>query len=97
MKNKPFEAEMDNKSFISFLDGLNSGLPEPISRGDDVFMTEDKNSPFALSQNGEPNLTKSSNREDDFFQSEEKDDPLDSFLKKDEVKPREPKKEDPPK
>ena len=96
MKNKPFEAAMDNKSFISFLDGLNSGLPKPISRGDNVFMTEDKNSPFALSQNGEPNLTKSINREDDFFKSEEKDDPLDSFLEKNEVKPTESKKEDPP-
>jgi nitrogen-specific signal transduction histidine kinase len=96
MKNKPFEAEMDNKSFISFFDGLNSGLPEPISRGDDVFMTEDKNSPLALSQNGEPNLTKLSNTEDDSSQSEDKDDLLGSFLKKDQVKPREPKKEDPP-
>jgi nitrogen-specific signal transduction histidine kinase len=47
-------------------------------------------------QNGEPNLTKPSNREDDFFQSEDKDDPPGSFLKKEEVKPRETKKEDPP-
>jgi nitrogen-specific signal transduction histidine kinase len=96
MKNKPLEAELDNKAFISSFDGLNSGFFEPISRRDDVFMTEDKNSPCALSQNRDPKLTKFSNREVDFFQSADKDKPLDSFLKKDEVKPRESKKEDLP-
>jgi hypothetical protein len=96
METIPFEAETDNKSFISFLDKLNSTLSESISGGDDGLMAEDKNSPLVLSQNGEPNLTKSSNTEDDFSQSEDKDDLLGSFLKKDQVKPREPKKEAPP-
>ena len=71
METIPFEAETDNKSFISFLDKLNSTLSESISGGDDDFMAEDKNSPLVLLQNGEPNLTKPSNREDDFFQSED--------------------------
>ena len=56
-------------------------------------MEEDRNGPSGLLQNGEPDLTKSSKRGNDFSESEKKDNPLDSFLKKDEVKPTESKKE----
>jgi hypothetical protein len=52
METNPSLGEMDNESFISFLNKLNSALPESISGGDHSFMTEEKNSPFALLQNG---------------------------------------------
>jgi nitrogen-specific signal transduction histidine kinase len=72
---------------------LNSAPPESISGRGGVFMEEDRNSPLGLEQNGEPDLTKSTKRGNDFLESEKKDNPLDSFLKKDEVKPKESKKE----
>ena len=56
-------------------------------------MEEDRNGPSGLLQNGEPDFTKSGKRGNDFIESEKKDNPLDSFLKKDEVKPKESKKE----
>ena len=93
MENDPIIAKMDNESFISLLEKMDLTLPESISGGDDAFMTEDKQSPFALSQNGEPDLTKSNKRGNDFSESEKEDHPLDSFLKKDEAKPTESKKE----
>ena len=96
MEPNPFEAEMDNKSFISFLDKMNSALPESISGGDDGSMAEDKNSPSVLLGNGEPEFSKSSERENSFFDSEKKGDQLFSLLKNDEVKPTESKKEDLP-
>jgi nitrogen-specific signal transduction histidine kinase len=86
-------AEMDNKSFMSFPNRLSSAPPESISGRGGVFMEEDRNSPLGLEQNSEPDLTKSTKRGNDFLESEKKDNPLDSFLKKDEVKPKESKKE----
>jgi nitrogen-specific signal transduction histidine kinase len=56
-------------------------------------MKEDRNGLSGLLQNGEPDLTKSGKRGNDFIESEKKDNPLDSFLKKDEVKPKESRKE----
>ena len=95
METNPSLGEMDNESFISFLNKLNSALPESISGGDHSFMTEEKNSPFALLQNGEPELSESSERENKFSESEKKGNPPFSFLKKEEVKPTESKKEAP--
>jgi len=86
-------AEMDNKSSMSFPNRLNSAPPESISGRDGVFMEEDRNGPSGLLQNGGPDLTKSGKRGNDFFESEKEDNPLDSFLRKDEVKPTESKKE----
>jgi nitrogen-specific signal transduction histidine kinase len=91
--NKPLVAEMDNKSFMSFPNILSSAPPESISGRGGVFMEEDKNSPLGLEQNGEPDLTKSTKRGNDFLELEKKDNLLDSFLKKDGVKPTESKKE----
>jgi nitrogen-specific signal transduction histidine kinase len=91
--NKPLVAEMENKSFMSFPNKLNSAPPESISGRDVIFMEEDRNGPSGLLQNGEPDLTKYGKRKNDFLESEKKDNPLDSFLKKDEVKPTESKKE----
>ena len=96
MENKLLEAEMDSKSFKSYLNKLNLAPPEFILGVNSVLMEEDQNGPFVLSQNSEPNLTKSSKRENDIFESEKKDNPVDSFLKKDALKPPESKKEDPP-
>ncbi len=56
-------------------------------------MEEDRNSPPGLLQHGEPDLTKSSKRGNESIESEKKDNPLDSFQKKEEVKPKESKKE----
>jgi nitrogen-specific signal transduction histidine kinase len=56
-------------------------------------MEEERNGRSGLLQNGQPNLTKSGKRGIDFIESEKKDNPLDSFLKKDEVKPKESQKE----
>jgi len=84
---------MDDKSFMSFPNKLNSAPPESISGRDGVFMGEDRNGPSGLLQNGEPDLTKSGKRGNDSIESEKKDNPLDSFLKKDEVKPKESRKE----
>ncbi len=78
---------------MSFPNKLNSAPPESISGRDGVFMEEDRNGPSGLLQNGGPDLTKSTKRGNDFIESEKKDNPLDSFLKKDEVKPKESKKE----
>jgi len=78
---------------MSFPNKLNSAPPESISGRDGVFMEEDRNGPSGLLQNGEPDLTKFGRRENDFFESKKEDNPLDSFLKKDEVKPKESKKE----
>ena len=88
MENTPLMAEV-----ISFPIKLNSAPPESISGRDGVFMEEDRNGPSGLLQNGEPDFTKSGKRGNDFIESEKKDNPLDSFLKKDEVKPKESKKE----
>ena len=93
MGNKPLVADMDNKSFMSFPDKLNSAPPESTSARDGVFMEEDKNNAFGLLQNGRPDLTKSGKRGNDLSDSEKQDNPLDSFLKKDEVKRKESKKE----
>ena len=82
---------------MSFLNKSNSAIPEPISGGDAVFVEDDRNRPSALVPNGEPDLTKSTKRGNDFNESEKKDNPLDSFLKKDELKPTQSKKEEPPK
>jgi nitrogen-specific signal transduction histidine kinase len=78
---------------MSFLNKSNYATPEPISGGDAVFIEEDRNSPSAVLPNREPDLTKSSKRGNEFIQSEKKDNPLDSFQKKEEVKPEESKKE----
>jgi nitrogen-specific signal transduction histidine kinase len=91
MKNNPLMAEV-----ISFPNRLNSAPPESISEKDGVFMKEDRNGLSGWFQNGEPDLTKSGKRGNDFIESEKKDNPFDSFLKKDEVKPKESKKEAPP-
>jgi nitrogen-specific signal transduction histidine kinase len=81
---------------MSFPNKLNSAPPESISGKDGVFMKEDRNGLSGLLENGEPDLTKSRKRGNDFIESEKKDNPLNSFLKKDELKPKEPKKEDLP-
>lgn len=72
---------------------LNSASPESISGRDVIFMEEDRNSLLGLEQNAEPDLTKYGKRKNDFLESEKKDNPLDSFLRKNEVKPTESKKE----
>jgi len=78
---------------MSFPIKLNSAPPESISGRDGVFMEEGRNGLSGLLQNGEPDLTKSGKRGNDSLESEKKDNPLDSFQKKDEVKPKESKKE----
>jgi len=93
IENKPFVAEMDSKSFMPFPNKLNSAPPESISGRDGVFMEEDRNGPSGLLRNGGPDLTKSGKRGNDFIEPEKEDNPLDSFLRKDEVKPTESKKE----
>jgi nitrogen-specific signal transduction histidine kinase len=90
----PFEPEKDNESFISILEKMNLTLPESISGGNGTSMTEDKQTPFASLQNGEPDLTESIKKGNGFFESGREVTPLDSFPKKDEVKPTESKKED---
>jgi len=89
----PFVGEKDNKSFISFLEKMNLTLPESISGEDDTSMTEDRQSPFASLQNGEPDLTKSNKKGNGFLESGREVTPLDSFPMKDELKPTESKKE----
>jgi nitrogen-specific signal transduction histidine kinase len=78
---------------ISFPIKLNSAPPESNSGREGVFMEEDRNDLSGWLRNGEPDLTKSGKRGKDFIESEKKDNPLDSFQKKDEVKPKESKKE----
>jgi len=78
---------------MSFPNKLNSAPSKSISGRDGVFMKEDRNDLSGLLKNGEPDLTKSRKRGNDFIESEKKDNPLDSFLKKDELKPKESKKE----
>ncbi len=93
MENNPSVAEMDNKLFISSLNKLNLTPPEFISGGDGVFVEEDENIPFGLLEKGEANLAQPNKKENDFIESEQEDHPVDSFLKKDEEKPTESKKE----
>jgi nitrogen-specific signal transduction histidine kinase len=88
---EPLVVEMDNKLFVSFLNKSDSP-PEFISGREGVF-TPDRNTPSGLLQNGEPDLNRSGKREKDFIESEKKANPLDSFPKKDEVKPKESKEE----
>ncbi len=88
MENTPLMAEV-----ISSPNKSNSAPPESISGRDGVFMVEDRNGSSGLLQNGEPDFTKSGKRGIDFIESEKKDNPLDSFLKKEEVKPKESQKE----
>ena len=85
-------AEVDNKSFTPFLNKLNLSLPEFISGREGVSMEEDRNGLSGLLQNGAPDLNRSGKREDDFIESEKKANPVDSFPKKDEVKPKESEK-----
>jgi nitrogen-specific signal transduction histidine kinase len=77
---------------LSFLTKLKAP-PESIAEGDGNSMEEDRNSLSALFPNGEPDLTKSSKRGIEFNESEKKENRLDSFLKKDELKPTQSKKE----
>jgi signal transduction histidine kinase len=86
-------AEMDNKSLTPFFNKLNLSPPESISGKDSVSMGEERSGLSGLLQNGEPDLTKSGERGNDFTESEKKANPFDSFLKKEEVKPKESKKE----
>jgi hypothetical protein len=88
MKDTPLTAEV-----ISFPNKLNSAPPEPISGRHGGFVEEGRNGPSGLLQNGEPGLTQSGKRGNDFIESEKKDNPLDSFQKKEEVKPKESTKE----
>jgi len=88
VKNTPSMAEI-----ISLPNRLNSAPPEFISERDGVSVEEDRNGLWGLLQNDEPGLTQSGKRGNDFIESEEKDNPFDSFQKKDEVKPKESKKE----
>jgi signal transduction histidine kinase len=88
--------EIYNKSFVSFLNKLNSAPPESISGRDGVFTVEDRNGSSGLLQIGEPDLTKTGKQGNAFTESAKKTNPLDSFLNKDEVKPKESKKEDLP-
>jgi nitrogen-specific signal transduction histidine kinase len=87
MEDTPLMAE-----FISLPNKLNS-VPEFISGRESVSGGEERNGLSGLLQNGEPDLTKSGKRGNDFIESEKKDNLLDSFPKKDEVKPKESKKE----
>jgi len=89
-------AEMHNNSFLSFLNKLDSALPEPISGGEGVFTLEDRKDPPGAPRNAEPELTKSGNGGNHFTESEKKANPTDSFPNKDEVKPTESKKENLP-
>jgi K+-sensing histidine kinase KdpD len=91
--NKPLVAGTDNKSYMSSPNKLNPAPHEPISGRDGVFMEEDKNNPFGLLENGRPDLTQFGKRGNDLSESEKEDNPLDSFLRKDGLKPTESKKE----
>jgi K+-sensing histidine kinase KdpD len=93
LENKLLGVEMDNKSFVSFLNKSDSVPLESVSGIEGVFTLEDRKGPPGLLQNGGPDLTKSGKRGNDFIESEKKANPMDSFLKKDEVKPTESKKE----
>jgi K+-sensing histidine kinase KdpD len=94
--NKSLVADMDNKSFMPFPNKLNSAPSKSISGRDGVFMEEERNGPSGLLQNGGPDLTQFDKRGNDLSESEKEDNPIDSFLRKDELKPRESKKEGPP-
>ncbi len=59
-------------------------------------MEEERNGLSGPLQNGEPDLTKSGKEGKAFIESERKANPLDSSLKKEEVKPKESKEEGPP-
>jgi len=93
MENDLLVAESDNRSFISFLNKVNSTPPGSISTGDGDFTEEDESNPFALSQNGKQDLSKFSKNGNDSFESEKEDNPIDSFQKKEELKPTESKKD----
>jgi nitrogen-specific signal transduction histidine kinase len=56
-------------------------------------MEKEKNGLLELFQNGHPDLNKSGNPGNNFIESQKKDNPLDSFLRKEEVKPKESKNE----
>jgi len=84
----PLKAEV-----ISFPNKLNSAPPETISARDSVLMEEDRKSRSGSLQDSEPDLTKSSKGRNDFIESEREANPFDSFVKKDEAKPKEPIKE----
>jgi hypothetical protein len=96
MENIPLVTKMDGESFISFLNKVNSEPPESASKGQGASLEGDVNNPCDLLQNGDINLTKSNKRENDFFESETEDNPIDSFLKEDEVKSKESPGEDLP-
>jgi len=76
--------EKDPLEVMSFLNVLNSGSLE---------MEEGRNTPSEVLKNGVTNLTQLSKRPNDLIESEKEADPLNSFLKKDELKPNESKKE----
>jgi nitrogen-specific signal transduction histidine kinase len=90
MENTPVMAEV-----MSFLNKLKAP-PEFISEGQGDFTEEDRNRPPGWLHDGQLDLTKSSKGGNEFIQSEKKDPPLDSFQKKEEVKPKESKKENLP-
>ncbi len=88
MENTPLMAGV-----ISLPNKLNWVPLESISGREDVSMEKHSNSPSGVRQNGEPDLNRSGTRENDFIESEKKIDSFDSLPKKDEVEPKESKKE----
>ncbi len=91
--NRLPKVDINNNSFLSFLNKLDSRPPESVSGREGVFTQEDRKDSPGFSRNGEPDSTKSDHRENDSIESEKKANPIDSSLKKDEVQPKESKKE----
>jgi len=91
MENNPFV-----KKVPSFLDVQDSAPSEFVSEADGVLMEKERNRASGAVQNGETEPAQPGKRGMDFLESGKEPNPVDSFLKKDESKPAQPKKEDPP-
>jgi len=83
---RPIEHKGIVEEVMDFLEALNSGSPE---------MKEERNRPLEVLKNGVTDLTQLSQSRNEFPESEKKINPFDSFVKKEETKPKESKKEGP--
>jgi signal transduction histidine kinase len=94
MEDNLLGTENENSSFISFLNELNSKLPEFDPLGNGLITTENKGDPPVPLKNDEMDLSKSSKMENDSFETENQNNSLVPFSneaeKKCETNPTDP-------
>jgi len=100
MENNLLGTENGNSSFISFLNELNSKLPEFDPVGNELITSGNQSEPSIPLNHDETDLSRSDNMKDDFLDAENQNNPLaplsNEAEEKFETNPTEPKQKIPP-